>query len=229
MVSRLIDKAIRRSRAIDTEGLCIVAGEKVREERRGVWSIRVDLHFLDHDGNIADCACIAAITGLLHFRRPDVSVIGEEVTIVRRRFPCCLTIRAPRPLEKNGAVFFFFLYPRAFLFAETNIPPPLGSILFHKFFLSSQWKSGIRCPSASTTSRSANLRVVDPCSLEERIQGGSMTIAMNVHKEICCVSKSGGIPLDSDQVNTCVNLAYAKVAEVTDAIKAALGRDARRK
>jgi exosome complex component RRP45 len=75
MISRLIEKSMRRSRAIDTEGLCIVAGEKV-------WQIRVDLHFLDHDGNFVDCASIAAITSLLHFRRPDVTVVGEEVTIV---------------------------------------------------------------------------------------------------------------------------------------------------
>ncbi|KAL1914767.1 uncharacterized protein VTP21DRAFT_8025 [Calcarisporiella thermophila] len=73
-ISRIIEKSLRRSRAIDTEGLCIVAGEKV-------WSVRVDLHFLDHEGNLVDCACIAAITGLLHFRRPDVTVSGEEVII----------------------------------------------------------------------------------------------------------------------------------------------------
>jgi exosome complex RNA-binding protein Rrp42 (RNase PH superfamily) len=47
-----------------------------------VWSIRVDVHFLDHDGNIIDAACIAAISALAHFRRPDTTVIGEEVTIV---------------------------------------------------------------------------------------------------------------------------------------------------
>lgn len=75
LISRIIEKALRRSRAIDTEGLCIVAGEKV-------WQIRVDLLFLDHDGNLVDCASIAAITALLHFRRPDVTVLGEDVTIV---------------------------------------------------------------------------------------------------------------------------------------------------
>ncbi|KAI9486699.1 MAG: ribosomal protein S5 domain 2-type protein [Benjaminiella poitrasii] len=75
LISRLIEKSLRRSGAIDTEGLCIVAGEKV-------WQIRVDLLFLDHDGNLVDCASIAAITALLHFRRPDVTVSGEDVTIV---------------------------------------------------------------------------------------------------------------------------------------------------
>jgi exosome complex component RRP45 len=75
LISRDIEKALRRSRAIDTDGLCIVAGEKV-------WQIRIDLLFLDHDGNLIDCACIAAITALLHFRRPDITVIGEDVVIV---------------------------------------------------------------------------------------------------------------------------------------------------
>ncbi|KAI8973572.1 ribosomal protein S5 domain 2-type protein [Mycotypha africana] len=87
LISRIIEKSLRRSRAIDTEGLCIVAGEKV-------WQIRVDLLFLDHDGNLMDCASIAAITALLYFRRPDVTVSGEEVTIhpVDQRNPVPLSI-----------------------------------------------------------------------------------------------------------------------------------------
>ena len=40
------------------------------------------MHFLDDEGNMLDCASIAAITALGHFRRPDVTVIGEEVTVV---------------------------------------------------------------------------------------------------------------------------------------------------
>jgi exosome complex component RRP45 len=42
----------------------------------------VDLHLLNHDGNIIDAASIAAIVALCHFRRPDVSVQGDEVTLV---------------------------------------------------------------------------------------------------------------------------------------------------
>jgi len=73
-LNRCMERFYVESRAIDVESLCIVAGEKV-------WSVKVDLHVLDNGGNIADCASIAAITALAHFRRPDVSVIGEEVTI----------------------------------------------------------------------------------------------------------------------------------------------------
>ena len=75
LISRLLEKALRGSRAVDLEGLCIVAGEKV-------WKLNVDLKILDHDGSLVDCACIAAISALLHFKRPDVTVIGEDVTVV---------------------------------------------------------------------------------------------------------------------------------------------------
>lgn len=40
------------------------------------------MHLLNHDGNIIDAASVAGIVALCHFRRPDVSVQGEEVTVV---------------------------------------------------------------------------------------------------------------------------------------------------
>ncbi|XP_071610008.1 exosome complex component RRP45 [Heliangelus exortis] len=73
-LNRLIERCLRNSKCIDTESLCIVAGEKV-------WQIRLDLHLLNHDGNITDAAGIAGIAALCHFRRPEVSVQGEEVTV----------------------------------------------------------------------------------------------------------------------------------------------------
>ncbi|KAL0482851.1 exosome complex protein RPR45, partial [Acrasis kona] len=69
-ISRVIERALRGSGAIDTEALCIVSGEKV-------WSIRVDLHVIDDHGNVMDCAHLAAITALLHYKRPEVT-IGED-------------------------------------------------------------------------------------------------------------------------------------------------------
>lgn len=76
-ISRLLEKALKKSKAVDVEGLCIIAEEKV-------WSIRVDIRLLDHNGNITDCSCIAAVAALLNFKRPDVSVVGEKVTVVNK-------------------------------------------------------------------------------------------------------------------------------------------------
>ncbi|KAI8140310.1 ribosomal protein S5 domain 2-type protein [Fennellomyces sp. T-0311] len=172
LISRIIEKSLRRSRAIDTEGLCIVAGEKV-------WEIRVDLHFLDHDGNLIDCAALAAITALLHFRRPDVTVVGEEVTIhpIDQRNPVPLSIH--------------------------HIPICVTFAFFDK----------------------GQLLVVDPNYLEEKVKEGDMTITMNIHKEICALSKAGGIPLDMQQVLRCSQIALIKVTEATEQIQKALEDD----
>lgn len=88
LLSRLLEKTIRRSGALDTESLCIVAGQKC-------FHIRADLHVLDHDGNLVDASCLALVAALMHFRRPDVEVHGEDVTIfsLRDREPVKLSMQ----------------------------------------------------------------------------------------------------------------------------------------
>jgi len=74
ILSRILEKTIRRSGALDTESLCIIAGQKC-------FHVRADVHVLDHDGNIVDACCLALIAALMHFRRPDFEVHGEDVRI----------------------------------------------------------------------------------------------------------------------------------------------------
>ncbi|XP_049576100.1 exosome complex component RRP45 isoform X1 [Syngnathus scovelli] len=73
-LNRQLERCLRNSKCIDLESLCVVSGEKV-------WQIRVDVHTLNHDGNLMDAASIAAIAALCHFRRPDVGIQGDEVTV----------------------------------------------------------------------------------------------------------------------------------------------------
>lgn len=42
----------------------------------------MDVHVLNHDGNLMDAVSIAAITSLSHFRRPEVSIQGRDITVV---------------------------------------------------------------------------------------------------------------------------------------------------
>ena len=67
LLSRLLEKAVRRSGALDTESLCIVAGTSC-------FAVRADLHVLRHDGNVLDTSCVALMAALSHFRRPDFAV-----------------------------------------------------------------------------------------------------------------------------------------------------------
>ncbi|KAF1997081.1 exoribonuclease [Amniculicola lignicola CBS 123094] len=87
ILSRILEKAIRRSNALDTESLCIIAGSKC-------FALRADVHIVDHDGGLIDASCIAVMAALQHFRRPDVLVEGEKATIlsVREREPIPLSI-----------------------------------------------------------------------------------------------------------------------------------------
>ncbi|GAA5931734.1 exosome complex component RRP45 [Sporobolomyces koalae] len=102
LMARLLEKALRRSEAVDREALCLVAGQKV-------WHVRVDVHFLDDCGNLLDCASIAAITALRHFRKPDVTVNGEEIIIHS------MTERVPVPLAIHHSpiclTYAFFTLP----------------------------------------------------------------------------------------------------------------------
>lgn len=74
LLSRLLEKTVRRSGALDTESLCLVAGQKC-------WSVRVDVHVMSHDGNLIDASCFAVVAALRHFRKPDTSIEGGVLTI----------------------------------------------------------------------------------------------------------------------------------------------------
>jgi len=70
-LSRMLERSIRDSDALDTESLCVVSGEKV-------WSIRCDAHVLDNDGNVIDAASLATMAALRAFRKPEVALsVGD--------------------------------------------------------------------------------------------------------------------------------------------------------
>ncbi|MCI4334278.1 MAG: exosome complex protein Rrp42 [Thermoplasmata archaeon] len=64
-VSRVVDRALRAAEAIDLKALCITSAEKC-------WTCFVDIHVLDHSGNLIDAALLAASTALSHTTMPRV-------------------------------------------------------------------------------------------------------------------------------------------------------------
>ena len=74
-MSRLLDRALRMSQAIDVESLCVVASKHV-------WSVRTDVTVIDDRGNLTDAATFAALVALRHLRLPPVSVsgVGDEAS-----------------------------------------------------------------------------------------------------------------------------------------------------
>eukprot|EP00088_Acartia_fossae_P063516 TRINITY_DN7750_c0_g1_i1.p1 TRINITY_DN7750_c0_g1~~TRINITY_DN7750_c0_g1_i1.p1 ORF type:complete len:399 (+),score=69.71 TRINITY_DN7750_c0_g1_i1:41-1237(+) len=73
-LNRLLERTLKESRCLDLESLCIVAEEKV-------WQIRLDISVINHEGNLFDVSSVAGLCALAHFRRPDVTLKGDVVTV----------------------------------------------------------------------------------------------------------------------------------------------------
>lgn len=69
-LARVVDRGIRESKCIEMEKLCITPGEKV-------WCVFIDIYIINHQGNLLDCAALAALSALLTARIPKLD--GEKV------------------------------------------------------------------------------------------------------------------------------------------------------
>lgn len=146
LLTRNLERALKESRCVDLESLCIKAEEKV-------WKIRVDLNILNHEGNLIgklkkyqkhwqticnrffdglklfliDCASVAALAALAHFKRPDVTITGDEITIhshnerdpipiVLHHYPVCVSYA----IYENGYEISYL--ERSFLIFKDSMP-----------------------------------------------------------------------------------------------------------
>uniref|UniRef100_A0A7S0YRU4 Uncharacterized protein n=1 Tax=Polytomella parva TaxID=51329 RepID=A0A7S0YRU4_9CHLO len=66
-IVRVVERVVKDSGALDLESLCVVSG-------RSVWILRIDIHVLNHDGNLIDACVLSAVAALRSFRRPDVEI-----------------------------------------------------------------------------------------------------------------------------------------------------------
>jgi exosome complex component RRP42 len=73
-LARVVDRAIRESKMVDLEKLCIEEGKKV-------WMIFIDLHIIDYDGNLFDVAALAAVSALLNTKIPKITLNDSEIVI----------------------------------------------------------------------------------------------------------------------------------------------------
>lgn len=80
-LARVVDRGIRESKCIELEKLCIEPKEKV-------WGIFVDIHIINHQGNLLDCSALASLVALLNTKIPKV----EDDTIIRKEFEKALPV-----------------------------------------------------------------------------------------------------------------------------------------
>jgi exosome complex component RRP42 len=64
-LARVVDRGIREAGTIDLKSLCLEKGEKV-------WMVFVDIHVMNHCGNLIDAAGLAAVTALWNAKIPEL-------------------------------------------------------------------------------------------------------------------------------------------------------------
>lgn len=73
-LARVVDRAIRESKCIDFEKLCI-------EPRKTAWTVFIDIDVLNDDGNLIDASGLAAITALLITKMPELEKDEEKYRV----------------------------------------------------------------------------------------------------------------------------------------------------
>lgn len=63
-LARVVDRGIRESEMIELDKLCIVPEEEI-------WMVYIDIHVLNHDGNLIDASSLASIAALVTADAPD--------------------------------------------------------------------------------------------------------------------------------------------------------------
>lgn len=92
-LARVVDRGVRESGAIDLDKLCIIPNEKV-------WMVFIDVHVLDHDGNLMDASALGAIAALKNARVPAKKFgLGEDFPLPLRDLPIAVTA-----VILNGAI-----------------------------------------------------------------------------------------------------------------------------
>ena len=84
-LARVVDRGVRESGAIDLSKLCIESGQKV-------WMVFIDVHVLDHDGNLMDAASLGAIAALMSTTMPNSRYgFGEDTKLPLKDVPAGIT------------------------------------------------------------------------------------------------------------------------------------------
>jgi exosome complex component RRP42 len=69
-LARVVDRGIRSSNCVNLKELCIEAGKKV-------WSVFIDIHIINHKGNLLDASALASLVALMNTKIPKVE--GEKI------------------------------------------------------------------------------------------------------------------------------------------------------
>jgi exosome complex component RRP42 len=77
-LSRVVDRGIRESGALDFKKLCIKEGEKI-------WMVLIDIYVLNDDGNLQDASALAALAALMNTKMPSYDIEKNVINYKERK------------------------------------------------------------------------------------------------------------------------------------------------
>jgi len=218
-LSRMLDRAIRESDAIDTESLCIVGGEKV-------WAIVCSVTVLDHQGNLTDACTLAAMASLRCFRKPEVTLsrgmvelnedgsgaMGNGVNSKNKsnNGPPLSSSSSSTTVGAGGALALGKTIVHVHPFDERE---PLPLALHHTpLFVSQVAYLGLEPPvhTDGTPAPKKTVLLMDPTDAEERGCDTRISFCFNAHGDLCSIMKPGQAGLPAELVLTASRVASTR-------------------
>lgn len=194
-ILRCVERIVLTGGALDTEALVLQAG-------KWVWRLTVSITVLDAGGNLLDACVLAALASLRHYRKPQVdyaSVAAESETSgsgdddaaagLPTMVPSTIKEATPLPLHHTPLSISFGLIPTE----DTH---------------------GGSTTSATSSSSATVVALIDPTDREELVQTGTLTIAMNVHSEVCLLDYGGGCELTPNKLRACWKVAEMAIKDL---------------
>ncbi len=84
-MARVVDRGVRNSGMIDMKGMCISPGERV-------WGLYLDIHVLDHDGNMLDASTLGIVLSMRGMVFPNSRFgMGKDTPVPMGEMPVTLT------------------------------------------------------------------------------------------------------------------------------------------
>eukprot|EP00127_Corallochytrium_limacisporum_P004371 Clim_evm5s159 gene=Clim_evmTU5s159 len=193
---RAIEKAVKGARAVDVESLVVEPGESV-------WALRVDIRILSNGGSAVDCAGMAAIAALLHFRHQrkvetstsnDAQGDGEA------------------SLQKLGV---------------SHLPLPVSFAFFDPAAAALMGLTSAKATDAKTGAPGKQhghdrvVCVIDPTREEELASQGTLTLVVNEHEDLCGMHTGGnsGLELDPETLLGCVAQAAKRASTIARGLR----------
>lgn len=194
-ILRCLERCLLQGGALDTEALCVVPGQYV-------WKLNCAVTILDDSGNLTDAAALACLAAVRHYRKPVIEHSNSDSSTVPVLVPSNLKEPTPLPLHHTPLAISFALFD-----VTTSTLKGVN-------------KSERIAATSSTTATVVAL--IDPTVREELCQTGSLTIAMNVHGEICLLDFSGGSELSVADLRACHDQASVHIQPLCQSLETAL-------